>query len=173
MAHGWVVRNGPPDPQTGLAALEWRAFPDPEPGPGEVRLRIAAAGVNRADLMQRQGRYPPPPGASEVLGLEASGVVEAVGEGVDRSWLGERVATLLPGGGYGTHVLAPASLLIRVWPSMDDVTAAALPEVFMTAYAAMFLEARIQPGGWCSSLPRAGRGSISRSTTSLPSDFSC
>lgn len=136
---GIVVDPGAPfDSGTGLAPLMWREAPDPEPGPDEVLIAIRAAGVNRADLMQRAGRYPPPPGASDVLGLEAAGTVVSVGRDVRHVRVGARVCTLLPGGGYATHVVAPASLVIPLWDGFDDMQAAALPEVFMTAYAALF-----------------------------------
>lgn len=134
------------DEGTGLAPLVWRESPDPVPGPGEVVIAVSAAGVNRADLMQRAGRYPPPPGASDALGLEAAGSVLAVGDGVRSIVVGQRVCTLLPGGGYATHAVAPAELVIPVWDDMDDVHAAALPEVFMTAYAALFEDGRAEAG---------------------------
>lgn len=141
-----VDTKGPPAPQTGLAPLTWRESPEPQPGPHDVLIAVHAAGVNRADLMQREGRYPPPPGASDVLGLEAAGIVVATGDAVERVRVGDRVCTLLPGGGYATHVVAPADLVIPVWDDLDDAHAAALPEVFMTAYTALFDDARVAPG---------------------------
>ena len=140
-----VVRTGAPPPE-GMAALEVTSAADPTVGAGEVLIDVVAAGVNRADLMQREGRYPPPPGASDVLGLEASGVVAEVGSGVDRAWIGRRVCTLLPGGGYASRAVAPVGLLIPVPDGMELTAAAGLPEVFLTAYSALFEEGRLSEG---------------------------
>lgn len=108
--------------------------PVPVIGPDEVLLRIAATAVNRADLMQRDGQYPPPPGASELLGLEASGEIAAVGANV-RGWTaGDRAMALLAGGGYAEFTSVPATQLMAIPPGVDVVDAAALPEVFLTAY---------------------------------------
>jgi putative PIG3 family NAD(P)H quinone oxidoreductase len=120
-------------------------LPDPHPGAGEVRIRVAAAALNRADLLQRDGRYPPPPGASDVLGLEAAGVIESVGAGVDPARVGERVCALLPGGGYAPWVVAPESLLIPVPDRLTLTEAAGIPEVFLTAHSALFWEGRAVP----------------------------
>src|SRR6478735_4871105 len=116
--------------------LRVAARPDPVPGPGEVLVRVAAAGVNRADLLQREGRYPPPPGAPDWPGLEVSGVVAGHGPGVDAAaWpLGARVAALLPGGGYATAVTLPAGLLLPVPDDLDLVDAAGLPEALLTSW---------------------------------------
>lgn len=130
----------------GMAPLDIGTAPDPTAGPGEVVIEVVAAGVNRADLMQREGNYPPPPGASEVLGLEASGVVVEVGDGVDPAWIGRGVCTLLPGGGYASRAVTPEGLLIPVSDTMDLVAAAGIPEVFLTAYSALFDEGRLQSG---------------------------
>ena len=110
---------------------------DPVAGPGEVVLAVAASAVNRADLMQREGRYPPPPGVSEILGLEASGVVAEVGEGVDGWAPGDRAMALLSGGGYAERVSVPAGQLMPVPEGMELVTAAAVPEVFLTAFLSL------------------------------------
>jgi putative PIG3 family NAD(P)H quinone oxidoreductase len=111
--------------------------PDPTPGPGEVVLAVAASAVNRADLMQREGRYPPPPGASEILGLEASGTIAARGEGVTGWSVGDRAMALLSGGGYAERVAVPAGQLMPVPEGLDLVTAAAVPEVFLTAWLSL------------------------------------
>src|ERR671927_215311 len=94
--------------------LEWTQVPDPQVRPGEVLVEVVASAVNRADLLQRQGHYPPPPGASEILGLECSGIVAAVGAGVQRWQPGDEVCALLAGGGYAEKVLVPAGQLMPV-----------------------------------------------------------
>lgn len=127
-------------------ALVWGQAERPEPGPGDVRIRVAATAVNRADLMQAAGHYPPPPGASPILGLEAAGVVDGVGDGVDESWLGRRVAALLGGGGYAEHVVCPATHTLPVPDDMDWITAAALPEVLTTAFLNLSIEGALAPG---------------------------
>jgi len=108
---------------------------DPRPGPGEVLVRVAAAGVNRADLLQRAGHYPPPPGASEILGLEVSGTVAALGEGVTGWAEGDEVCALLAGGGYAELVAVPAGQLLPAPAGLDLVDAAALPEAVCTAWS--------------------------------------
>jgi putative PIG3 family NAD(P)H quinone oxidoreductase len=118
--------------------------PDPVPGPGEVVLEVAATAVNRADTLQRQGLYPPPPGASDVLGLECSGVVSAVGEGVDTWSVGDEVCALLAGGGYAEKVLVPAGQVLPVPAGLDLVTAGALPEVACTVWSNVFMIAGLQ-----------------------------
>lgn len=129
---------------TGVIRLVER--PDPSPGPGEVVLDVAAAGVNRADLLQRQGRYPPPPGASDVPGLECSGVVRAVGEGVVGLAPGDEVCALLAGGGYATRVAVPAVQCLPVPRGVDLVTAAALPEAACTVWSNVVTTGRLAPG---------------------------
>src|SRR5439155_25990341 len=113
----------------------WTEVPDLRPGPGEVLLSGAASAVNRADLLQRQGFYPPPPGASEVPGLECSGTVAALGEGVTGWQVGDEVCALLAGGGYAEQVAVPAGQLLPVPSGVDLVTAAALPEVACTVWS--------------------------------------
>ncbi len=127
-------------------SLQWTDHPTPEPGPGEVRIRVAATSCNRADILQRRGLYHPPEGTSEILGLDASGVIDAVGADVDGWEIGDRVCTLLAGGGYAEYVTAPAPLLLEVPDTMDIVEAAAIPEVFFTAFLNIFLEADHEPG---------------------------
>jgi putative PIG3 family NAD(P)H quinone oxidoreductase len=109
--------------------------PDPVPGPGEVLLEVAAAGVNRADILQRQGFYPPPPGAPDTPGLECAGNVLAVGSGVTGWQVGDRVAALLDGGGYADRAVVPASQLLPVPDGIDFVAAAALPEAVCTVWS--------------------------------------
>ena len=137
-----VIATEPGGPE--VLALAER--PDPHPGPGEVVLDVAATAVNRADLLQRQGRYPPPPGASDVLGLECSGTVHEVGPGVERWQVGDEVCALLAGGGYAERVLVPAGQVMAVPDGVDLVTAAALPEVACTVWSNLFMVAGLRPG---------------------------
>lgn len=120
-------------------------LPDPEPGPGEVLLDVAAAGLNRADLLQRQGFYPPPPGASDVIGMECSGTVAALGSGVEGWAVGDEACALLAGGGYAERVVVPAGQLMPVPSGIDLVSAAALPEVAATVWSNVFMVAGLQP----------------------------
>src|SRR6187401_3364248 len=104
-------------------------LPDPSAGPGEVVIDIAAYAVNKADTLQRQGFYPPPPGASDILGMECSGTVTAVGDGAEGWAVGDRACALLSAGAYATHVAVPVGQLMPVPDGVDLVEAAALPEV--------------------------------------------
>src|SRR6201996_1320588 len=104
--------------------------PLPTPGPGEVLVRVAASGVNRPDVMQRQGRYPPPPGASDLPGMEIAGEVVALGAGVESPKIGDNVTSLLAGGGYAAYALAPAPLCMPLPKGFGMVEAAAIPETF-------------------------------------------
>jgi putative PIG3 family NAD(P)H quinone oxidoreductase len=115
--------------------LGWGDAEEPTPGAGEVVVDITASAVNRADLLQRQGFYPPPPGAPEILGLECSGRVAALGAGVDGWSVGDEVCALLAGGGYAEKVAVPAGQLMPVPAGVDLVTAAALPEVACTVWS--------------------------------------
>jgi putative PIG3 family NAD(P)H quinone oxidoreductase len=130
----------------GPEALEWGEVPDPVCGPGEVIVDVAASAVNRADLLQRQGFYPPPPGASDVLGLECSGVISEVGEGVTGWSDGDEVCALLSGGGYAERVAVPAGQLLPRPAGVELATAAALPEVTCTVWSNVFLLARLRRG---------------------------
>ena len=115
-----------------------------EPGPGHVRIANRASAVNRADLVQREGDYPPPPGASDILGLECAGVVEAVGDGVSRVDVGDHVCALLAGGGYAETVVVPAGQVLKMPRGLSFVEAASLPEVFATAYLNLYMEAGLR-----------------------------
>lgn len=126
--------------------LVWGEAEEPALGPGQVRIRNHATAVNRADLLQRAGGYPPPPGASPILGLECAGVVVAVGEGVSRVSPGDAVCALLAGGGYAETVVAPAGQVLPRPKGLSFAEAAALPEVFATAYLNLFLEAKLAKG---------------------------
>jgi putative PIG3 family NAD(P)H quinone oxidoreductase len=130
----------------GPEVLTVSELPDPEPGPGEVLLDVAATAVNRADLLQRRGFYPPPPGASDVIGLECSGRVAALGDGVDAWSVGDEVCALLAGGGYAERVVVPAGQLMPVPDGVDLVTAAALPEVACTVWSNVFMVAGLRHG---------------------------
>jgi len=121
-------------------------LPDVEAGPGEVLLQVAAAGLNRADLLQRQGFYPPPPGASEILGLECSGIISEVGEGVTGWSVGDEVCALLAGGGYAERVAVPAVQLLPRPAGVELATAAGLPEVTCTVWSNVFLLAGLTRG---------------------------
>jgi putative PIG3 family NAD(P)H quinone oxidoreductase len=137
-----VVISEPGGPEV----LQWTEVPDPRPGPGEVLVEVAAAGVNRADLMQRQGFYPPPPGAPPYPGLECSGTVAALGDGVTGWRVGEQVCALLSGGGYAEQVAVPAGQLLPVPKSSTLVEAAAFPETACTVYSNVFLTAGLTAG---------------------------
>ena len=126
--------------------LVWEEVPDQHPVRGEVRIAVRASAVNRADLSQRAGGYPPPPGASSILGLECAGIVDEVGEGVTSIDEGDKVCALLSGGGYAESVTVPAGQVLRIPGSLGFEQAAALPEVFATAYLNLYMEAGLQPG---------------------------
>ena len=135
-----IEKPGGPD------ALVWAEVPDPVAGPGEVVVEVTAAAVNRADVMQRQGHYPPPPGAPPFPGLECSGVVSAIGEGVTGHHVGERVCALLAGGGYAEQVVVPAGQLLPIPQHLSVQEAAALPEVACTVWSNVVDIARLRQG---------------------------
>lgn len=138
--------------------------PVPVPQPGEVLVKIEAAGVNRPDILQRLGKYPPPPGASDIPGLEIAGVVErAAGEG--RWQVGDRVCALLAGGGYAEYCAIPAIQCLPIPPGMDAVTAAAIPETYFTVWTNLFGDGRLQPGE--SVLVHGGAGGIGTTAIQL------
>jgi putative PIG3 family NAD(P)H quinone oxidoreductase len=137
-----VIVTGPGGPEV-LAVSE---LPDPVPGPREVVVDVVSSAVNRADLLQRQGSYPPPPGASEILGLECSGTVSELGPDVEGWQVGDPVCALLAGGGYAEKVVVPAGQLMPLPPGVDLETAAALPEVACTVWSNVFMVAGLQPG---------------------------
>ena len=112
--------------------------PVPKPGPGEVLIRVAAAGVNRPDILQRKGSYPPPPGAPSIMGLEVAGEVAAIGDGVDAALLGQSMCALVPGGGYAEYCVASASLCLPVPPALSMIEAAAMPETLFTVWTNLF-----------------------------------
>ncbi|HYQ31774.1 MAG TPA: NAD(P)H-quinone oxidoreductase [Lapillicoccus sp.] len=130
----------------GPEALVLDDVPDPMPRPGEVVVEVVAAGVNRADVMQRQGHYDPPPGSSAYPGLEVSGRIAQLGDGVDGWSVGDEVCALLTGGGYAEKVTVPAGQLLPVPAGVSLEDAAALPEVACTVWSNIFMTANIQPG---------------------------
>ncbi|MER6329976.1 NAD(P)H-quinone oxidoreductase [Streptomyces sp. NPDC001034] len=130
----------------GPEALVWDEVPDPQPGEGEVLVEVAASAVNRADILQRQGFYDPPPGASPYPGLECSGRIAALGPGVSGWAVGDEVCALLAGGGYAQKVVVPAGQLLPVPQGVDLVRAAALPEVACTVWSNVFMVAHLRPG---------------------------
>ncbi len=120
--------------------------PDPVPAAGELLIAVQAAGINRPDVMQRRGHYPPPPGASDIPGLEVAGTVIAIGAGVDGWRPGDPVCALLAGGGYATRAVAPVQQCLPVPQGMDMVSAAAIPETFFTVWTNLFERARLVAG---------------------------
>ncbi|WP_444910187.1 NAD(P)H-quinone oxidoreductase [Microbulbifer sp. TRSA005] len=130
----------------GPEVMQLADLPRPEVAPGEVLVEVAAAGVNRPDIVQRNGHYPPPPGASPILGLEVSGLVAAVGEGVERWQVGDKICALTNGGGYADFVAVPEGQCLPIPGSLSMVEAATLPETFFTVWANVFDRARLQSG---------------------------
>ena len=120
--------------------------PMPVPGAGEVLVAVAAAGVNRPDIMQRKGQYPPPPGASDIPGLEIAGKVAALGLGVHHLKIGDEVCALVTGGGYATYCVAPEAQCLPVPKGFSMIEAAALPETFFTVWHNVFERAKLRPG---------------------------
>ena len=127
-------------------SLVWTETSPPVAGPGEIRVRVQASAVNRADLVQRAGHYPPPPGASLILGLECAGVVDQLGSGVEWPKVGEPVCALLSGGGYAEYAVFPASHALPIPTGLTMNEAAALPEVFTTAWLNLRREGGLQKG---------------------------
>lgn len=139
--HAITIRGfGGPD------VLTWTEVPDPVPASGEVVIDVVAAGVNRADLLQREGHYPPPPGAPDIPGLECAGVISAVGPGVDGWQPGDRVCALLGGGGYAERVAVRADHVLPIPAGVTLVEAAAFPEAACTVWSTVFMAARARAG---------------------------
>ncbi|WP_034266702.1 NAD(P)H-quinone oxidoreductase [Actinospica robiniae] len=149
----------------GPEVLEWTEVPDPVAGPGEVVVKVVATAVNRADLLQRQGFYAPPPGATEVPGLECSGRVAELGEGVTGWSVGDPVCALLSGGGYAERVVVPAGQLLPVPAGLDLEAAAGLPETVCTVWSNVFMAAGLRPGEFL--LVHGGAGGIGTTAIQL------
>lgn len=130
----------------GPEVMEWQKVPDPTPRPGEVIIDVAATAVNRADLLQREGKYPPPSGSSDILGLECSGAIAAVGAALTLDRIGEKVTALLAGGGYATKVAVPVGQLMTVPEGVSLVDAAGLPEAACTVWSNLSKVARLKEG---------------------------
>ncbi|OBJ28229.1 NAD(P)H-quinone oxidoreductase [Mycobacterium colombiense] len=126
--------------------LSWQEVPDVSAGAGEVLVKVTAAGVNRADLLQAAGKYPPPPGASEIIGMEVSGIIANTGSGVTNWPVGQEVCALLAGGGYAEYVAVPAGQLLPIPSGVDLVDAAGLPEVACTVWSNLVLTAHLGEG---------------------------
>jgi putative PIG3 family NAD(P)H quinone oxidoreductase len=153
----------------GPEVLTWSEVPDLEPGFGEVLIDVEASAVNRADLLQRQGVYPPPPGASQYPGMECSGRIAALGAGVEGWQVGDEVCALLAGGGYAEQVVAPATQLLPIPEGISVVEGAALPEVFCTVWSNVFALARLAPGE--TFLVHGGAGGIGTAAIQLASAY--
>jgi putative PIG3 family NAD(P)H quinone oxidoreductase len=143
-----IQRPGPPE------VLKLVERPDPQPGPGDVLIDVAAAGVNRPDLMQREGKYPPPPGASDLPGLEVAGRIAALGPGAPQSasgrvWqIGDEVCALVAGGGYAERCLAPGVQCLPIPDGVTMIEAAAVPETYFTVWTNVFDRGRLASGEW-------------------------
>jgi NADPH:quinone reductase len=135
-----ITSTGEPD------VLQVRDWPDPKPGEGEVLIKVFAFGINRPDVMQRKGQYPPPPGASDIPGLEIAGVIVALGEGCFRWKIGERVCALVTGGGYAEYCVAPEGQCLPVPDVLSYPEAASLPETFFTVWTNVFDRGQLKPG---------------------------
>lgn len=155
----------------GPEVLELVDRPEPEPGPDELLVRVRAAALNYADVMQRQGSYPPPDGVTDVLGLELAGEVEAIGGNVERWKPGDRVCGLIPGGAYAERALLPAATALPVPGDFDFVQAAAYPEVFSAALEYVFNRGGLQPGGTL--LVHGGAGGVGTAAIQLAASRGC
>ncbi len=158
-----IDRPGPPD------VLVPDRMPVPQPGPEEVLIRVVAAGVNRPDVLQRQGAYPPPPGASDVPGLEVAGEIVAVGPEVERWHQGDRVMALVACGGYAEYCVAPGPQVLPVPDSLSMIEAGAVPETFFTVWTNVFERGHLQPGE--TFLVHGGSSGIGTTAIQLASAF--
>src|SRR5579864_3074209 len=161
-----VIEIGEPG---GPEVLRPATRPMPLPGMGEVLIQVAAAGVNRPDVLQRQGDYPPPPGASDIPGLEVAGTVVALGLGVHRTRIGDAVCALLAGGGYASHCVAPEPQCLPVPKGFSMSEAAALPETFFTVWTNLFERGHLKAGE--SVLIHGGTSGIGTTAIQLAREF--
>lgn len=155
----------------GPEALVFVDRPAPQPGPGDLLVRVRATAVNRADVLQRRGFYPPPNGATDVLGLELAGEVTAVGAGVAGWSPGDTVCAVVAGGGYGEEALVPAAVALPLPPGMDTVSAAAVPEVFTTAFDNLVNRGRLRAGETL--LVHGGAGGVGTAAIQLAKRLGC
>ena len=153
----------------GADVLEIGTRQIPDPKDHEVLIKVASAGLNRADVMQRNGNYPPPPGASDILGLEVSGTVAKVGSEVSDHSVGDEVCALLAGGGYTEYCVAPASSCLPVPTGMSLIDAGALPETFFTVWANLFMRGKLKAGERC--LIHGGTSGIGSTAIQLAKEF--
>ncbi len=158
-----ITTPGAPD------VLQPREMPTPEPGPGQILVKVAAAGVNRPDVMQRAGAYPSPPGHSPIPGLEMAGTVAAVGQGVTRHKAGDKVTALLNGGGYAEYAIAEEGAALPVPAGLGMVEAGAIPETFFTVWHNVFERGRLQAGEWL--LVHGGSSGIGTTAIQLAKAF--
>ncbi|MCU1514786.1 MAG: quinone oxidoreductase, partial [Microbacteriaceae bacterium] len=162
-----IVISAPGD----ASVLRLEQLDDPVAGHGEVLVAVAAAGLNRADIAQREGNYPPPTGSPDWPGMEISGTIEAIGPGVDGWAVGDRVCALLAGGGYATKAVAQANLLLPVPADLDLIDAAGLPEVVATVWSNVFLTGRLRAGETL--LVHGGSSGIGTMSIQLARAFGC
>jgi putative PIG3 family NAD(P)H quinone oxidoreductase len=153
----------------GPEVLKVSRRPLPHAGPGEVLIRVAAAGINRPDILQRQGRYPPPPGASDIPGLEIAGTVVSLGEGAEGIAVGDEVCALLTGGGYAEYCTAPAPQCLPIPQGLGPVEAAGIPETFFTVWTNVFERGHLKAGG--SFLVHGGTSGIGTTAIQLARAF--
>ena len=158
-----ITKPGGPD------VLRPVEVPMPEPGAREVLIRMAAAGVNRPDVMQREGKYPPPPGASDIPGLEVSGTIAAVGASAGRWRVGDQVCALVAGGGYAEYCLAPDVQCLPVPSALDVISAAGMPETFFTVWTNVFERGRLRSGE--SFLVHGGSSGIGTTAIQMAREF--
>jgi tumor protein p53-inducible protein 3 len=156
-----IVITSPGGPEK----LELSEVPDPVLGEGQVLIDVKATALNRADLLQRRGLYPPPKGESEILGLECSGIVRELGKGASAVKPGDRVMALLPGGGYAERVVIPDRMAIPIPDNLSFEEAAAIPEAFLTAREALFSMGQLEPGGFV--LVHAAAGGVGSAAVQL------
>ena len=161
-----VMQAIDPEAPGGPEVMRLVERPVPAPGEGEVLIRVAAAGVNRPEVMQRKGLYPPPPGAPSILGMEVSGTIVAVGEGVQPELIGQPVCALISGGAYAQYAVAPYGQCLHVPDALSMVEAAAMPETLFTVWTNLFERGYASEGDTV--LVHGGTSGIGTTATPLP-----